>query len=228
MTMRSVSIAVVFVLTAACLAQAGSIALFTENMPATVVAGNTTNIISVNFTDDSTTPALRGQQMLIQLTAGSIYQNENGNELPTAPTAPPQNFVNVFPDLADDSFVTMGGLRSGTSMGVLGVGCAANIAGGCDGVPAAGKFDGEGVAYAWAPGTGVNPPPGNGFITAQITLSNDAEGTWTYFGSTADGTTLVKEGLPIRNGVMIPEPASAALLGLAMIGVVGVVRRRIG
>ena len=48
---------------------------------------------------------------------------------------------------------------------------------------------------------------------------NDAQGTWSYFGSTADGTERSWLNMPIVNGVMlVPEPTSAALAVVAVVG----------
>ena len=134
------------------------------------------------------------------------------------------------PALAFDSFLAMGGLTAedtvgGDSANILLVGGAANLGGG-SGLAFPSNSTSKVIDATWAPGTGKFVAPAQNYITAQITLSTDAQGTWNYYSTTADGTTKTLTGLKIINGVMIPEPASITLFGLASLGLVGFIRRR--
>ncbi|WP_197529387.1 PEP-CTERM sorting domain-containing protein [Botrimarina mediterranea] len=147
---------------------------------------------------------LFGQQMVVELTSGSIYQNASfGTE-----TAPTDALIPIFPEVASDSFVTMGGFTSGTSSSVLVVGGSTEIAG----KNGPKKFDTQGVNIAWAPAPGVVINGGDDFPVARLTFSNDARGT-IYFFSNAGGTGQIFEGqVP-----PLPEPTTAALVGLGLL-----------
>jgi hypothetical protein len=141
--------------------------------PAGILPGFTTTDILLDFTGN-----LRGQQLILELTQGSIYHTPFGTN-----TAPVSAFFPLFPEVEYDTFVTIGGRSSSTSQPVLVIGGAVDLQ------PGSGqKFDTEGLNIAWAPGAGVDIPSGNDFITARITLSNDAIGTLNYFGSTGAGS----------------------------------------
>jgi hypothetical protein len=235
MTFRNTCFALMAVLVGACVAQAGSIAMVTSqsNPPVGAPAGTTVasvdNVIKVNFTDGGTPPQLTGQQMIVTLTAGSIFQKGGGAN--GGNVAPAQTDIDTdsTPNIAFDTFLAMGGLTSettvdGSSANVLVVGGAANLPGGTAGV----VMTASAINAAWAPGPGHVVGIAQNYITGNVTLSKDAQGTWSYFGSTGDGATKTYLNLPIVNGVMIPEPASITLFGLASLGLVGFVRRRNG
>jgi len=155
--------------------------------PAGILPGFTTTDIVLDFTGN-----LRGQQLILTLTQGSIFQQGSFG----TNTAPSSALFPVAPDVEYDTYVTIGGRSSSTSQSVLQVGGAVDLQPGA--VP---KFDTEGLNIAWAPGTGVDIPSGTDFITARITLSNDAIGFLRYFASTGAGTgdPLVRD-LPINFG----------------------------
>jgi hypothetical protein len=134
-------------------ANAGTVSVGTAQSDASVAcAGCIANDISINFDGN-----LRGQQLWVNLTSGSVYNTPATG----AETSPADAFIGLVPELAFDSFVTVGGLTSGSSQGVLVVGGAVDI----PGAPSAkGGVNQEAgatsVSIAWAPGTGVNVPRG--------------------------------------------------------------------
>lgn len=175
MTKRIMSFSLAIALLGACIAQAANIEV-TPVKSDSSVAGHVTNDIMLNFDD-----ILRGQQMILELTSGAVFQHA----APASNSAPSGALFNVpgFENIKYDTFFTIGGLSAEESGAFIEVGGAVNIAPG-----AAKKFDTEGLNIAWAPGTGVDVPNGSDYVTARITLTEDAAGTLKYFASTADGT----------------------------------------
>jgi hypothetical protein len=166
--------------------------------------------------------------MIIALTSpttGGVFQSGAGGN-----TAPPTlsvdggvdengDPVSANPALGNDTFVTMGGFRAEQSASVLVVGGAVNIQSG-----AALQFNSTGLNVTWAPATGVFTGAVTNFPVARVTLSNTAQGTARFFLTSA-GEAGVLTTLPIVNGVIIPEPASAVMGLLALCGL-GAARRR--
>ena len=233
MIWRNGFLAAAFVLVGACLAQAGSIIVNTTHsnpplgQPTAGVQG-VANVIKVSFTDSSPQPSLSGQQLLLNLTAGQILNTSGGTNGGTV--APFADDIAGKPSLAYDSFLAMGGLTAddtvgGDSANILLVGGAANL-GGASGLTFPSNSTSKKIDATWAPGTGQFVAPAQNYITAQITLSSDAQGTWSYYSTTADGTTKTLLNQKIINGVMIPEPASICLMGLGLLGMAGLIRRR--
>ena len=156
-----------------------------------VVPNTITNDLSIDFRGKYT-----GSQLLIELTAGSIYQNFNGGD-----TAPEALLFTIDPLVEFDSFVTndsevAGGLWGGFALG----GGAANFSGSRHK-----QFDTSGVDVSWFPAAGSLIFDQSDFLTARITLSDDAEGTWSYMAS-ANGTFGVVDSMPISNGSMKVDP----------------------
>jgi hypothetical protein len=213
--------ALALVAVSASVASAAPVSLFlTQSVPA-VPANRVVNNLAVNSTSD-----VQGLQMIVNLTAGTIFQSGSGGN-----TAPSFDAVNgnveegtpANPALEWDTFVTMGGFLStgpNPSSPVLVVGGAVNIQSG-----AALKFDTAGLNVTWAPGTGVFTGPVTNFPVARVTLSNTATGTAQFFLTSAGEVPTAITTLPIVNGVIVPEPASAVMGLLALCGL-GVARRR--
>ncbi|MCO6043476.1 PEP-CTERM sorting domain-containing protein [Aeoliella sp. ICT_H6.2] len=157
-------------------------------------AGYIANDVLVSFDSN-----LRGQQMVIELTSGDIYQNAAFG----ANIAPNPALFGVDAGVEFDTFVTIGGLTSTSAMPVLTVGAAANLAPGSS----AKISDTDGFNYAWAPGVGTDIPSGTDVPTARVTLSPDANGTLQYFSNADPGDApLTMLSVPIMNGVIGGDP----------------------
>ncbi|QDT67326.1 hypothetical protein MalM25_02230 [Planctomycetes bacterium MalM25] len=158
---------------------------------------------------------LFGQQMIVSLDSGSLYQDALGGELPPNPA-----FFPVVPSVQSDTYVAMGGPDSNSSDDVL-------VVGGSTEFPQSGglkQFSTSGIDIAWAPATGVILEDRTGFMVARLTLSDDANGEVFYFGNSG-GEPRSFYGL-IHNGVMCgicPEPSSGLM---ALLGGVALLRRR--
>lgn len=191
-------VALPLLLAVAAAAQAGVVSVDSVLVPQAVLPGHTVNDIVLDFEGN-----LRGQQMILSLSAGSIYQDSFGTN-----TAPNGALFPVFASSEYDTYVTIGGRRSDgavppASQPVLVVGGAVNLQPGAEL-----KFDTAGLNVAWAPGTGVDVPSGLDYITSRITLTNDAQGTLLYFGSTtsAAGDPLQLEGTVVNGVISFGQP----------------------
>lgn len=213
---RQIAFAVVLSTIATGLAQAGIIGTPKVTYPTVQgsPAGYTVNDIRIDFTGQ-----LFGQQMVVELTSGSIYQDGFGGETP-----PGAALIPVFPSLAADSFVTIGGFNSATTSSVLVIGGSTEL-----GKNGPRKFDTQGVNIAWAPAPGVVINGGDDFPIARLTFSNDADG-WIYLFSNAGGVGAVSQST-IRGGAIgfpdpnnpFPEPSAVVLVGIALF--TGAIRR---
>ncbi len=171
-------------------------------------AGFVVNDILIDFDSQ-----LFGQQMVVELSGGSIYNHATfGTD-----TAPNPALFGVDAAIASDSFVTIGGADSDLSENVLVVGGSTEL-----GMNGPLQLDDLGINIAWAPAPGVVVPSGSGYITARVTLSDDANGAAFYFGNAGDPVSF--QGW-VSNGVMtfVPEPSTALM---AVLGLVGLVARR--
>jgi PEP-CTERM motif len=168
-----------------------------------IVAGTVANALTADGAGDDWTGAV----LKIDLTAGSVY-NDAGFGADGPPTSA---FIGLVPALAFDSYV---GIIDDATAGIAGGagdlgGGAQNLAGG--GVDAA--------SITW-----FNTATGDtaAVQVANITLSDDAAGSWALITSFAGG--LVQTGGTIVGGALVPEPASLALMGLG--GLAALRRRR--
>ncbi|QDT67324.1 hypothetical protein MalM25_02210 [Planctomycetes bacterium MalM25] len=176
-----------------------------------VPAGYVANEILIDFEG-----RLFGQQMIVRLDSGSIYQDPFGGETP-----PNALLFNAVPSLEFDTFVTMGGATSDESEPLLVIGASTEFtaSGGMK------QFDESGINIAWAPATGVVVEDRTRFPIARLTLSNDANGTILLY-SNAGGEGVISNAMRIENGgtgplawppidECLPEPTSAAIALLA-------------
>src|SRR5688572_5175548 len=100
MKLKSGLLAVPVLLVCACAVQAAVTDVDSVVVPQSVVPGYTTNDIVIDFDG-----VLRGQQMILNLSAGQIFQQVAfGTD-----TAPNGALIPVFPDVEWDTFVTVGG-----------------------------------------------------------------------------------------------------------------------
>lgn len=136
----------------------------------------------------------------LDLTSGSIYQDAVGGDQEPNPA-----FIAVFPTLADDTYAAV----------PAGYPALASFAG----TPAINATDFDASWFNTAAGD-----VGTGLKIAQITLSNDANGTYTVKSYDIETAGVgVEVTYPIVNGVITPEPATLSILGL---GAVALIRRR--
>lgn len=155
---------------------------------------------------------LFGQQLVVSLQSGSLYQDPFGGD-----TAPNPNLFSIVPAVAADTFLTLGGADESQSYATLVVGGSTEL-----GLNTLKQVDEEGINVAWAPSPGVEVSSGDDFMVARLTLSTDATGTLWYFGN-ANGEGRVFGPLPFREGFfplethvpVYPEPGSSGLAALA-------------
>ncbi|GAB4194441.1 MAG: hypothetical protein Kow00105_08650 [Phycisphaeraceae bacterium] len=166
------------------------------------VAGVTANRIDADGQGvDWTAIALK-----VDLTAGSVYNGAPDSNLPQ------DGFWAFFPDLEFDTWFGVPG--DGTN----------GVAGG------AGDLGGGPLNVS---GTGVDAISITAFNTtttdtgpvriANVSLTDDAAGTWAIIVAFGDGTLLRDSGT-VAGGALVPEPASLALMGLG--GLAALRRRR--
>lgn len=176
-----------------------------------LLSGYVTNDIFMDFQGQ-----LSGSKLMLMLSEGSIYDEPLNGYGPRDPVLLEQS-----PVLAYDLFFTLGSPTSGGPYGFpLLVGGACNLSG----APCPRNITSEMINIGWSPAAGVIIRDQQDFLTARVTLTDDARGTWSYLAS-ANGVIWESPTQPVINGrmVVIPEPAAAAL-GVACVACVGICR----
>ena len=145
-----------------------------------------------------------GSQLLLNLESGGIYRDPFGD--PNGGKPMPA-FFPTFPTLEFDTAIQAGGVGAGAvDLG----GAPARV------FPPAGTTDATAISIAWNPAGGDIFADQTDFRTFRLTVSPDAFGTFSYLAS-AGGEITVVQGF-------IPEPATAGVLGLGALALMG--RRR--
>ncbi len=133
-----------------------------------------------------------GAALLLNLSAGSIYQDAFGSNLPPSPS-----WFELFPTLEFDTYVGVPG---------------SSIAGG------AGDVGGDGLTFSTTELDvsfyNINSSDTGTFSIGRVTLSDDAVGTWSLL-AVADGDQLFDLVGTITQGVMTVDAEASAAAALA-------------
>jgi hypothetical protein len=161
-----------------------------------------------------------GSQILTDLTSGSIYQNEFGRDTPPSAVE-----TSSIPALAFDSFTANGSpLTPGPFGDPNRNGAAVDLGGIGDFTWTENELN-----AAWGPSGDQNVVNQTQFLTARISLSSDASGSFRYLAS-VDDQRHIFEGF-IQNGQMtvVPEPSPWPMLSLipAILASVGWLRKNL-
>jgi hypothetical protein len=156
-----------------------------------------------------------GLQMLFTLNSGTFYQDVVGGQ-----TAPPRVFVEgegtepgdfpPRPQLAYDTFVTIGGFFAETSAPVLVVGRAVNIRN-VSRDPL--TFSTSLLDITWAPSTGIFTGPVTNYPIARITTTQNAQGTLRLWLTSLPGTNGTLITIPY---FAVPESSTALAMACAV------------
>lgn len=173
-----------------------------------------------------------GSQLFIELEQGTIFQHPEGGT-----TAPNPGLVQLFPPVEFDTYIANGShSTNGAFDPFIVIGAAVNLA---DRGSRPLTFSESLVDVAWAADPSNAPDNEEDFVTARITLSNDARGQWLYLASGGGhwaviapdthpifeegGAPLVSGGFGVIQGgelhlqSVVPEPATLGLLAATMV-----------
>ena len=170
--------------------------------PANLVAGTTANSLLASGEGADWT----GVVLSVKLTSGSVHNGAPDSNGPQAAFWA----VPGFQALEFDTWV--GVPFDGTN----------GIAGGAGDIPGAGPLSMAGQTISVTGFNTTTTDTAANLRVGNITLSNDAVGTWQMIMSFAGGVLVQSSGV-VEGGAMVPEPASLALLGL---GGIAALRRR--
>ncbi|MEM1444419.1 MAG: hypothetical protein AAGF84_00030 [Planctomycetota bacterium] len=166
------------------------------------------NVIAVDFLG-----SLGGVQMLLELTEGTILQEiAFGSPIDVAPGS---GLAAAAGGLQFDTYFALGDLFSD---GPNAAG-APSLGGGAVGIR---TTDTSSILSDTTLSQAFNPPGGltildrTNFVIAQIALSSDAQGTFRLLVAAGSPPSDLVE-LDVRDGVILPEPATAGLLGAAVL-----------
>jgi hypothetical protein len=181
-----------------------------EPAPEDILPGYVVNDLLIDFTGQ-----YNGSQMTVELTSGSIYQNPLGG------TGPPIAALFLAdPTVEWDTFLSNGGATAETTIGNFGFGGSQFPCPNC--FPIEDRFTEELIDQTWFPAHDNEIVDQTGFMVARVTLSGDATGTFQYLGGPNNVIGVAgfpPEGIvsrPIRNGFIIPEPTTVALLAVGL------------
>ena len=162
-----------------------------------------------------------GSQLILQLESGSLFRHDEGNTTSgpgdATPAGVPVDPSAIYPSLSFDTFFGSG-VPGGGAVDID------NSFGDSNSIPndtVNGPFT---LTSAWNPPGGAGPSDLVDLTTARVVLSDDATGTWSFLSSANNVISPITGGT-IENGVLvIPEPTTASLLGLAGLSLIA--RRR--
>ncbi|MEO1496963.1 MAG: hypothetical protein AAFV43_07430 [Planctomycetota bacterium] len=168
------------------------------------LAGTRTTDLFIDFSGD-----LGGQQLLVELEAGRMINHPLGDPQGDAPS---EALKLVSPTAAFDTSLSATGPGESTQDGWLVFGGAASLQGGVGAV----EFSETRLSVAFAPPIGQTIAGQADFPVLRLTLSDDAEGTFTYLGDTSAPAPPQVFAFPIVAGEVrqpIDEPESGDFNG---------------
>jgi hypothetical protein len=202
MTAINLTSALAVILAVVSAAQAGVTGMNFSTVPNSAGGAPLANFITTDVRVNAT-GTLRAQGMLLELTQGTIYQEDvfGTNRVPAT------FFFPFVPSLRFDTFVTFGAVATPGPPGTVQQDSDMLIPGGTGvDIPGGGApvtFNNQKLDIVWAPGGGINYPGTDNFVTARVSLSKDAMGTLKYLGTTSTditSATWFRATVPVLEG----------------------------